>query len=70
MAQHNADSAKYTGTTRTCPLCFRTCQIVEGGKYPKHVPPVSIGVPSPLLDVRVELCPVSGRYVSNNGVVM
>lgn len=54
-------TAKYEGTTRFCPVCFRSCQIIKGGRYPNHRSQIGLGE---------ELCPVSGRPVQNNGVIM
>lgn len=49
------------GTKRICPLCLKEITINMGGTYRKHTssfpgqPPV---------------CPVSGRYVVHNGVIL
>lgn len=53
------ESTKFEGTTRTCPICFRTCQIIKGGLYPKHK-----------IKETGEECPVSHRPVEHNGVIM
>lgn len=47
---------------RTCPICFRELCVRGGvkGKYPKHK----------TSEKGKDWCPVSGRNVTNNGVVM